>query len=80
MDGGHKRNKKVTQIEITYEKETDTLHIFAGDQRNSVARNIGNGILVQYNLRLKKPVGAIIHDFERRFKIEQEPLEIPVFV
>ena len=43
MDGRYKRNKKVNQIEISYEKDTDTLHIFSGDQRNSVTRD---GIMV----------------------------------
>lgn len=79
MDGRHKQNKKITQVEIIYEKETDTLHIFTGNQRNSVARDIGNGILMQYNLRLKKPVGAIIHDFEGRFSKAHSSLKVPIF-
>ncbi len=79
MDGRHKQNKKVTQIEITYEKDTDTLHIFTGDQKHSVARDMGNGVLVQYNLLLKKPVGAIIHDFERRFAGKHRSLKVPIF-
>lgn len=79
MDGRHKQNKKITQVEIIYEKETDTLHIFTGSQRNSVVRDIGNGILMQYNLRLKKPVGAIIHDFESRFSKRHSSLKVPIF-
>ena len=38
------RNKKFNKVKIFYEHETDTLHIFVGDQRNSVARSVGNGV------------------------------------
>ena len=67
-------------MKLSYDKMTDTLYVFVGDQKDTVARDTGNGVLVKYDRKSNKPVGAVIHDFERRFKIEQEPLEIPVFV
>ena len=67
-------------MKLSYDKTTDTLYVFVGDQKDTVARDTGNGVLIKYDKRSNKPVGAIIHDFERRFKVEQEPLDIPVFV
>jgi len=67
-------------VKLSYDKATDTLYVFVGDQKDTVARDVGNGILVKYDKKSNKPVGAIVHDFERRFKVEQEPVEIPVLV
>ena len=67
-------------MKLSYDKATDTLYVFVGDQKDTVARDVGNGILVKYDKKSNKPVGAIVHDFERRFKVEQEPVEIPVLV
>lgn len=67
-------------MKLSYDKLTDTLYIFLGGQTNTVARDVGNGMLVKYNRKTHKAVGAVIHDFEKRFKKEQTPLEIPVLV
>lgn len=71
------RDKKFNKISIFYERVTDTLHIFIGKQKNSVARNIGNGIIMQYNRKTKMPVGATIHDFERRSMDQAHAIEVP---
>ena len=66
-------------MKISYDKSTDTLYLFLGEQANSVARDVRNGMLVKYNKDTNKPVGAVIHDFESRFKKQDQPLEVPVF-
>lgn len=65
-------------MKLSYDKLTDTLYVFVGDQTDTIARDVGNGMLLKYDKKTNKTVGAIIHDFEKRFKIEQEPLEVPV--
>ena len=64
-------------MKISYDKFTDTLYLFTAEQLNTVARDAGNGVLLKYNKETNRPVGAVIHDFEKRFKFEQKPLEIP---
>ena len=67
-------------MKISYDGQTDTLYVFTGEQANTVARDMGNGILLKYNSEDKKVVGAIIHDFEARFKKPHSSVvEIPVF-
>jgi uncharacterized protein YuzE len=65
-------------MKLAYDKATDTLYVFVGDQKDTVARDAGNGILLKYDRKSNKPVGAVIHDFQRRFNVKEEPLEIPV--
>ena len=67
-------------MKISYDKITDTLYIFTSDQENTVARDVGNGVLIKYSKKSNKPVGAIVHDFEKRLKIEQQPVEIPALI
>ena len=71
------RNKRFNKVKIFYERETDTLPIFTGRQTNSVARNVGHGVIVQYNRKTNLPVGAIVHDFERRSKDQAHAIEVP---
>ena len=67
-------------MKISYDDRTDTLYVFTGDQTNSVARDIGNGVLIKYQQGANKVVGAIVHDFEARFKKQPSAfVEIPVF-
>ncbi len=71
------RDKRLNKVSIFYERVTDTLHIFIDKQKNSVARSVGNGVLVQYNRKTNKPVGAIIHDFEQRSMDQAHAIEVP---
>ncbi len=66
-------------MKISYDDKTDTLYVFFGDQANTVARDAGNGLLLKYHKDNKKVVGAIVHDFEARFRMQQSSfVEIPV--
>ena len=66
-------------MKLSYDKATDTLYLFAGDQNGTVARDVGNGMLVKYD-KSNRPVGVIVHNFEQRFKTEEQgTLEIPIF-
>ena len=74
------RIKGPSTMKLSYDERTDTLYMFIGDQNNTVARDIGNGILLKYKTGANKAVGAVIHDFEARFKKENSSfVEIPVF-
>ena len=68
-------------MKLSYDKVTDTLYLFLGDQLNTVARDIGNGILVKVNEN-KKVVGVIVHNFEQHFPSQEasDTLDIPALV
>jgi uncharacterized protein YuzE len=67
-------------MKVSYDHITDTLYLFVGDQTATVARDIGDGILVKYNQN-NKAVGAIIHNFEQHFKTQEHiTLDIPALV
>ena len=72
------RDKGPFVMKLSYDKATDTLYVFIGNQEETVARDAGNGVLIKYDKRSNKPVGAIIHDFERRFNVTSDAVEIPV--
>ena len=75
MDETHKRSAKVS---VNYDPHTDTLYFASGDLRNSLAKDIGDGVLIQYHAHTKKIVGFIIHDFEGRFSRKEKPCRIPM--
>ena len=65
-------------MKISYDDTTDTLYVFFDGQSETVARDMGNGLLIKYQKGSNKMVGAIVHDFESRFKMSQESfVEIP---
>ena len=70
--------KGSAQMSLSYDHATDTLYIYFGDMKDSVARDKGNGILIQYNRKTNIPVGAIVHDFEQRFKKTSNLCELPL--
>lgn len=64
-------------LSVSYDSHTDTCYFFveaAGP--GSVARDVGNGVLVQYEPTAGRPIGLIIHDFEARFAREGAPCQI----
>ncbi len=65
-------------MKISYDDRTDTLYVFFGNQSDTVARDMGNGLLLKYHRDDNKVVGAVVHDFESRFKMRQSSfVEIP---
>ncbi len=71
----HKRSSQ--PISLSYDPNTDTLYLTFGNLKGSIARDVGKGILIQHNAKTKRPVGAIIHDFEQRFSGKTHPCRIP---
>ena len=68
-------------MKISYDDRTDTLYVFMDNQEDTVARDMGNGLLLKFKKNTHKVVGAVVHDFESRFKMRQsEFVEIPVKV
>ena len=66
-------------MKISYDDRTDTLYVFMDKQAGTVARDMGNGLLLKCQKSTNKVVGAIVHDFESRFRMRQsEFIEIPV--
>ena len=65
-------------MKVSYDKATDTFYLFLTDQAETVARDVGKGILVKFDEN-NKPVGVVIHDFEQRFKKpEPSAIDIPL--
>lgn len=74
------RNQRPHRISISYDHNTDTLYISFLEAKNTVSRDQGNGILIQYNSENNSPIGAIVHDFEQRFANSNKPyLDLPLF-
>ena len=68
-------------MKISYDDRTDTLYVFTGDQAGTIARDVGNGVLLKYQKETNRVVGAVVHDFQARFKKEHASfVEIPVGV
>ena len=74
----HKRFTIAESMNISFDHNTDTLYIRMGKSRRSIARDVGNGVLIQYNSISKKPIGAVIHDFSHRFSEKEKPIQIPL--
>ncbi|MBI3251750.1 MAG: DUF2283 domain-containing protein [Candidatus Omnitrophica bacterium] len=65
-------------MKISYDDLTDTLYVFFDSQADTIARDMGNGLLLKYQKKNNKVVGAVVHDFESRFKMRQSSfVEIP---
>ena len=65
-------------MNISFDHNTDTLYIRMGKSRMSIARDVGNGVLIQYDSITKKAIGAIIHDFSHRFSGKEQSVQIPL--
>ena len=61
-------NARSIQVNVSYDKNTDTFYLYFSDEpKKSIIRDTGNGILLQLDAETKRPIGAIVHDFEARF-------------
>ena len=61
------------QISVSYDKETDTFFLYLSDsKRQSIAKDMGKGIVIQLDVETKQPLGFVVHDFEARFSSADE--------
>lgn len=64
-------------LSVGYDSHTDTCYVFVDEvPRESVVRDQGKGVLVQYDRKTNQPIGIIIHDFEARFSRKEAPCRI----
>ena len=64
-------------ISIGYDHNADALYFNVCKAKKTIARDVGNGVLVLFNAETKEPIGLVIHDFEERFSQKDEPCEVP---
>jgi hypothetical protein len=64
-------------MNVSFDPNTDTLYIRMGKPKKSIARDIGHGVLIQYDSFTREPIGAIIHDFSHRFSEKKQSVQIP---
>ena len=74
----HKRFTIAESMNISFDHNTDTLYIRVGKSKRSIARDVGNGVLIQYDSITKKAIGAVIHDFSHRFSEKEQSVQIPL--